>query len=422
MDPGRGFDGHRAASPSLASRISPTIVIAFAQLLGTSLWFSANSAADDLMQAWHVSAADIGWLTSSVQGGFILGTLVIALGGLADRFPASRIFVTSAVAGALFNAGFAWFSTGLLDGAVFRFMVGISLAGIYPLGMKLIVSWAPDRTGAALAQLVAMLTLGTALPHFLRGLGTGLPWRFVILSSSLLALVGALLIYRLGDGPHLPARAKSPLGGAGPEAARIPVLSAFKLKNFRAAALGYFGHMWELYAFWTLVPLLVSHSAVGRSFEKLGVSTVSFCIIAVGAVGCVLGGALSRRIGSDRVAMGALVSSGLCGLLFSLFGQELSGPSLFGLLLLWGATVIADSSQFSALSAQACPKEIVGAALAIQNSIGFAITVVSISWATNLFEHIGLGAAWVLVPGPIVGGLGFVLTKRWPGKRPIAGN
>ena len=153
----------------------PVATIAIAQLLGTSLWFSANSATEDLMSTWQVSAADIGWLTNSVQGGFILGTLVIAIGGVADRYRASRIFVCSALAGALFNACFAWLSEGLASAMVFRFLVGVSLAGIYPMGMKLIVSWAPERTGQALAQLVAMLTLGTALPHALREVGASLP-------------------------------------------------------------------------------------------------------------------------------------------------------------------------------------------------------------------------------------------------------
>src|SRR5690606_10005913 len=225
--------------------------IALAQLLGTSLWFSANSAADDLMSAWHATTADIGWLTSAVQAGFIIGTLVIALGGIADRFRASHIFVISSIAGALFNACFALLSQGLISASIYRFLVGIALAGIYPLGMKLIVSWAPDRVGYALAQLVAMLTLGTALPHALRGIGGALAWQYVILASSALALLGAVLIYRLGDGPHLP---KASTKGNGTGKANDSVLAAFRLRPFRAAAIGYFGHMWELYTFWTIVP------------------------------------------------------------------------------------------------------------------------------------------------------------------------
>ena len=396
---------------STGSPAWPVATIALAQLLGTSLWFSANSATDDLMRAWQASAADIGWLTSAVQSGFILGTLIMALGGLADRYRASRIFVCSAIAGALFNAGFVWLSEGLASAMLFRFLVGLSLAGIYPVGMKLIVSWAPERTGQALAQLVAMLTLGTALPHGLREVGAELPWQAVILASSGLALLGALLILWLGDGPHLPdaRQRQASASGAG---RRATVLDAFRLPRFRAAALGYFGHMWELYAFWTVVPLLVSHSVLAAEYGVLGVSGMAFGIIAVGALGCLVGGLLSRRLGSARVALGALAGSGLCALLFALFWEGLPAPALGLLLLVWGATVIADSPQFSALAAKACPRELVGAALAIQNSIGFAITVVSIAATTALFERVGLNAAWLLVPGPIFGLLGFAWASR----------
>lgn len=396
---------------STGSPAWPVATIALAQLLGTSLWFSVNSATDDLMRAWQASAADIGWLTSAVQSGFILGTLIMALGGLADRYRASRIFVCSAIAGALFNAGFVWLSEGLASAMLFRFLVGLSLAGIYPVGMKLIVSWAPERTGQALAQLVAMLTLGTALPHGLREVGAELPWQAVILASSGLALLGALLILWLGDGPHLPdaRQRQASASGAG---RRATVLDAFRLPRFRAAALGYFGHMWELYAFWTVVPLLVSHSVLAAEYGVLGVSGMAFGIIAVGALGCLVGGLLSRRLGSARVALGALAGSGLCALLFALFWEGLPAPALGLLLLVWGATVIADSPQFSALAAKACPRELVGAALAIQNSIGFAITVVSIAATTALFERVGLNAAWLLVPGPIFGLLGFAWASR----------
>lgn len=400
--------------------LGPVTTIAIAQLFGTSLWFSANSAADELMSTWRISAADIGWLTGSVQGGFILGTLIMAVGGLAERYRASSIFVYGAVAGALFNACFAWLSEGLASAVLFRFLVGVSLACIYPVGMKMIVSWSPDRTGQALAQLVAMLTLGTALPHALREAGADLPWQYIILASSGLALLGALLIHALGDGPHLPDTRQGKELALAMAGRRATVFDAFKVNRFRAAAFGYFGHMWELYAFWTMVPLLVSNTVLASQYSKLGVSGMSFGIIGVGALGCLIGGMLSRRLGSAKVALGALAFSGVCALVFALFWRDLPAIGLGILLLVWGATVVADSPQFSALSAQACPREVVGAALAIQNSIGFAVTMVSITATTAVFDHVGLDATWLLLPGPIIGLLGFVWASRKANKEEVS--
>jgi MFS family permease len=396
----------------LVDGIGPVAAISIAQLFGTALWFSANSTAGDLVKIWHIGAADIGWLTSAVQLGFILGTCVVSLSGAADRFRASRIFVWSALAGALFNLGFAWLSTGLVSGALFRFGVGICLAGIYPMGMKLIIGWAPDRTGQALAQLVGMLILGTALPHAMRVLGTGFPWQLIISASSLLAAGGAGIIGALGEGPHSVVSSRSTGHTDDPAASPPSVLGAFRIRGFRAASLGYFGHMWELYAFWTVVPLLISHTSFATAFPGVSVSAMSFCVIGIGALGSVLGGVLSRYLGSAKVATGALALSGLCGLVFALSWRNLAPETMALLLLIWGASAPADSPQFSALAAESCPRQLVGSALAIQNSIGFAITVVSIAATTALFEHIGLDAMWLLVPGPALGLAAFAFTLR----------
>ena len=382
------------------SRSYPVATIAIAQLFGTSLWFSANSAAPDLMRAWGIDVSGIGLLTNAVQLGFILGTATFALSGLADRFPASKIFVCAAFLGAIFNACFALSSHGLMSAAVFRFLVGICLAGIYPIGMKLVVSWAPDRTGSALAYLVGMLTLGTALPQGVRFLGARWNWQAVILSSSGLAIIAAVLIFLLGDGPHLAFRPHLPgkrMGG---------VLAAFAAENLRAAALGYFGHMWELYTFWTLVPLFLSTSLHANA-PRFSVPGLAFAIIAAGALGCVLGGVWSRWIGSARVAALALAISGFCCLIVAVGWKELSPNAFLTVLLVWGAAVVADSPQFSALSARTSPPNLVGGVLALQNSVGFAITIVSIAIATSVFNRLGLNVAWLLLPGPVLGLIGF---------------
>lgn len=377
----------------------PVPVIVFAQLLGTSLWFSANSAADDLIRQWGISALDIGTLTNAVQLGFILGTLTFALTGLADRFAASRIFAVSALAGAAFNAVFALLVQSMDWAIPLRFLVGFSLAGVYPLGMKLVVSWVPERAGAALAWLVGMLTLGTALPHGVRLLGGAAPWQLTILVSSALALVAAFLIYRLGDGPHLQRRANAPPLRLG------RVIYCFSIREFRASALGYFGHQWELYAFWTLVPSLVVLSGLAEPATS-NLSGLAFGVIGVGALGCVLGGKLSQHSGSARVAAAALAVSAFCCAIYPL---SLGFPAWakMGLLLIWGASVVADSPHFSALSAKACPPEIVGSALAFQNALGFAITLISIRLGTEWIGAWGSAISWMLLPGPILGLIGL---------------
>jgi hypothetical protein len=269
----------------------------------------------------------------------------------------------------------------------------VSLAGIYPIGMKLVVTWSRSGSSMTLALLVSMLSVGTAVPHLIRAGAPAGPWQWTIAAASVLAVAGGLVVMWIGDGPFAPTRRVAP--------GRGQVLGAFRSPAYRAAALGYFGHMWELYAFWTLVPFLVAgilHGAGGPS----AVPFASFAIIASGALGCVAAGYLAAAIGSARSAAAALSISGLCCFAYPLL-TGLPPWVRLAVLCIWGVFVVADSAQFSSLSSRTCPPEWIGSALAFQNAVGFAITLVSIWLATSAFPAFGDKVAWVLALGPVFG-------------------
>jgi len=378
--------------------------VVLAQWLGTSLWFSPSGAADGLMARLEIGTAAFGWLIAATQLGFIAGTFAFAATGAADRFGASRIFAVSCLVGAAANAALVATGVGYAVAWALRLAVGLALAGIYPLGMKMIVQWVGGRPAAALGWLVGMLTLGTAMPHAVRASGATWPWEAVVLASSALAVVGAAMVYFLGDGPYGAAPAAR---AAGTAQTGFSARGIFAIAGFRASALGYFGHMWELYAFWSVLPWLCQPIAAELarrhgSASAPSVAFMSFAVIAIGSIGCIAGGQWSRRIGSARVAALALAGSGAMCLVYPLIPEQAIVLRIAGLLF-WGLCVVADSPQFSALSARFAPPQWLGSALVLQNGIGFLITVASIVILSRVLPAWGASAMWLLAPGPLLG-------------------
>ncbi|WP_162051546.1 MFS transporter [Pontibacter pamirensis] len=376
--------------PSAPARILPTIV--FSQFAGTSLWFAGNAVLPELQASLQLQESALGLLTSAVQFGFILGTLCFAFFSLADRISPRLLFLICALLGATANALVLFSATSVGGVLLLRAVTGFLLAGIYPVGMKIAASWYSGRLGKAIGYLVGALVLGTAFPHLLRGLGADLPWQTMLLAVSALAALGGVLMYLLvPDGPY---HSK----GIGFDTGNM--LKVFREKEFRAAAFGYFGHMWELYTLWAFVPFILAFGLPQLSPDQL--SIYSFSVIAAGAIGCIGGGYLSQRWGSSWVAFVQLLLSGICCILSVWVLQE---PALLlPFLLFWGIVVVGDSPQLSALTAKTAPPQLVGTALTVVTSIGFAITIGSIQFTGYLLTVIPPHLAFALLAiGPLVG-------------------
>jgi MFS family permease len=383
-------------------RILPAIVVS--QFLCTSLWFAGNAILPDIIRQFNLDESFLANLTSSVQFGFIAGTLFFAVFTISDRFSPSNVFFVCSIVAAAFNLGII--IPGISSGAFlfFRFFTGFFLAGIYPVGMKISSDYYQQGLGKSLGLLVGALVLGTALPHLLKSAATGWPWKYVIISISFLSVLGGLImILFVPDGPFRRVAGKLNPGA---------VLTAFRDKNFRRYAFGYFGHMWELYAFWAFVPVML---ATNKNFHQndLHISLWSFIIIASGGMACIAGGALSQKTGAGKIASVSLFFSCVCCLLSPFFLLSESTAVLLSFLLFWGLVVIADSPMFSTLVAQNAPQESRGTALTIVNCIGFAITIVSIQLIKWLSAYIDARYIYLLLSaGPILGLIALIKNKK----------
>lgn len=376
----------------IPKRILPVIV--FSQFAVTSIWFAGNAIVGDLQSAMNVGIEDTGIVTSAIQLGFISGTLIFALLSISDRYSARKLFFICSVLGSVSNLLIYFIADDLFSLLVLRFITGFFLTGIYPVGMKIAAGWYKEKLGNAIGLLVGSLVLGTAFPHLIKSFGGSLPWEQVIFIISVFSLAGGILMYLfVPDGPHISSGTKF-----NPKA----ILTIFKYKELRASALGYFGHMWELYTFWAFIPLILIYYIKLNPVE-LNISFWAFLIIGSGSIGCIVGGVISKKMGSAKVAFIQLALSGICCLISPLMFYT-SAPIFLIFLIFWGVVVVGDSPQYSAIIALSAPKELVGSGLTLVNSIGFAITILSLWFLYQFYEILELQYLLVILAlGPILG-------------------
>jgi len=334
-------------------------------------------------------------LTIGVQIGFIAGTFLYAGFNLGDLFSSRLVFCASALMGSAANAAFAWLAHGLPAAVAFRFLTGLTLAGIYPVGMKIVATWFRTGLGWRLGVMVGALVMGTASPYLIQSVGAGSSWRLLASVASVAAVVGGgLMLFAVGDGPYRSERARFD--------PRMAV-RLFADRPFRQNALGYFGHMWELYALWSLIVFYLADRFADRPEWTRAIPLLAFATVATGAAGCVAGGWASRSLGERRVALFSLLVSGtMC--VASGFAWAMPPVFLVPFLVVWGFFVVSDSPQFSALATRHCPPEYVATALTVQNGIGFLVTVLSLQLLPYVAAWVGWRWAFVfLAPGPALG-------------------
>ena len=376
-----------------------------------SLWFSGSAVVPALTKEWNLSANAASWLTLSVQIGFVAGTLLSAFLNLPDIISPRHLVALTACLGAIVNGAFGWFAHDAFAAIVLRFLTGMFLAGVYPPAMKILATWFRHGRGLALGILVGSLTLGKAAPYLVNGIGSA-DWRHNVIFVSLLAVIGGLLVLLfVDDGPYALPAAHFDWKQVG---------RVFQNRGVRLASLGYFGHMWELYAMWTWIPFMIRASLSSRGSNPAFAEVASFLVIGGGAAGCVVAGLIADRAGRTLVTSVAMIVSGSCCLLIGL----LFGAHPFALLIvaaIWGASVVADSAQFSACVTELGDTQYVGTALTIQTCLGFLLTTISIELIPYFVTRVGWTYAFaVLAPGPFLGVVAMLRLRGLPEAEQIA--
>lgn len=402
-----------ASIPDARQKWRTLLLLSLAELLAMAVWFSASAVVPALTEAWSLSEGGRAWLTMSVQIGFVVGALGSATLNLADRLPARWLFTGSALLAGLATLLIPLLANGLALALLLRFLTGMLLAGVYPVGMKIMATWTQKDRGLGIGLLVGALTIGSAGPHLLNVVGGVAAWQPVLYLAGGSALLGGLLgAIFVHEGPY-----RSP----SPPFNWRQVGTILREREVVLANLGYLGHMWELYAMWSWISLFLLASYTAVNVSPVWASLTAFGVIAIGGVGSLLAGQLADRYGRTTVTIASLLISGTCAVgVGFLFGGN---PLLLAVVcLVWGFAIVADSAQFSAAVSELAPREYVGTALTLQTSLGFLLTLFTIRMVPPLETAVTWRYAFAfLAIGPIVGIWAMVRLRRSPAATKLAG-